>query len=231
MIGQMLEYLKDVVDEIVIVDGGSNDGTIEIIKNFASHSPVPVRLHHREMNKDFSQQRNFAIEQCSGEWILSIDADEKYTNSLKRMLSELINSEKYIAYSLPTFHLIDNDEHFSNLDSDPHVRLFKNIPEIRYNRPIHEVLKYKDDFLTPHPAHMNDNVKNVVSYINDVRLLHYGPLKNQRSLEKKQEIWNKNGHINSSCENGIPLSEDYFVTIKQRMKDIPRHDINYLLFE
>src|SRR5687767_3978641 len=66
-----LESLAGLVDEIVVVDTGSRDDTIDKALRF------PIKLHTLAWHQDFSAARNFAIAQASGEWILYIDADER----------------------------------------------------------------------------------------------------------------------------------------------------------
>jgi len=63
-----LRSLAGNIDEIVIVDAGSGDDTIEIA------SRLPIKLGHFAWCDDFSAARHFALERVSGDWILSIDA-------------------------------------------------------------------------------------------------------------------------------------------------------------
>ena len=65
-----LKSVKPLVDEIVIVDTGSTDGTIEIAKGFNA------KIHHFEWCDDFSAARNESIKHCTGDWLLVLDADE-----------------------------------------------------------------------------------------------------------------------------------------------------------
>lgn len=68
---QCLESIKDVVDEIVIVDTGSTDNTVEIAKRYTD------KVYFHEWQNNFSEARNFALQFATCEWILQIDADEK----------------------------------------------------------------------------------------------------------------------------------------------------------
>lgn len=61
------------VDEIIIVDTGSKDKTIDIVKSFKSKL---IKIYHFEWNDNFSSARNFALSQVSYEWVVTIDADE-----------------------------------------------------------------------------------------------------------------------------------------------------------
>lgn len=67
---ECLNSVKDIVDEIVIVDTGSEDNTINIAKELG------VYLYKIKWQDDFSIARNFASKKCSGDWILVLDADE-----------------------------------------------------------------------------------------------------------------------------------------------------------
>lgn len=67
---RMLNHTLKFVDELIAVDSGSADGTLKILEDHKA------KIFHRKLNDDFASQRNFAIEQCSNDWILSLDADE-----------------------------------------------------------------------------------------------------------------------------------------------------------
>ena len=64
-------------DEIVVVDGGSQDRTVELAQRFTGN--VTVHSFH-----DFASQRNLALDRSHGDWIFSIDADERVTPALAR---------------------------------------------------------------------------------------------------------------------------------------------------
>ena len=70
-------------DEIVVVDSGSTDRTVEIAKSFGA------KVFHREW-PGFAAQKNFAISQCSGDWILSLDADEELSPDLRTQIRVLL---------------------------------------------------------------------------------------------------------------------------------------------
>ena len=66
-----LTSIKDVVDEIVVVDTGSEDRTVEIAKSFGA------KVFHHPWEGDFSKHRNQSISYAKGKWIFIIDADEE----------------------------------------------------------------------------------------------------------------------------------------------------------
>lgn len=91
-----LESVKDIADEIVVVDSHSTDRTVEISKAYGCR----VILHAFE---GFSRQKRFAISQAACEWILSLDADEFITPELSREIAALKQMEviPFDGYWLP----------------------------------------------------------------------------------------------------------------------------------
>ena len=66
-----LESIKDIADEIIIVDTGSNDNTLSLIKSFPK-----VSVFHQDWQDDFSYARNFSFSKASGDLFMWIDADD-----------------------------------------------------------------------------------------------------------------------------------------------------------
>ena len=148
---QCLDSVKDIVNEIVIVDTGSEDNTKEIAVHFGA------RIFDFIWVDDFSAARNYALEQATGDWILVLDADETISKSDCDKLLSLINENKADAYSLEQRTYGDNLKHAEYInrgtDSYPEsrlyagwiasrlVRLFRNSPEYRFHYRIHEVIE------------------------------------------------------------------------------------------
>ena len=70
--------------ELVVVDGGSLDGTPEICREYRA------RVFSREMAAGFGEQKNFAVAQATRPWILSLDADEVVTDPLRREIEDVV---------------------------------------------------------------------------------------------------------------------------------------------
>jgi glycosyltransferase involved in cell wall biosynthesis len=81
-----LESVRQLADEIVIVDGESKDKTCEIAKKYTDKIIV---TQNRPM---FHINKNIAIDNCTGNWILQLDADERVPEDLKKEIVEVINS-------------------------------------------------------------------------------------------------------------------------------------------
>ena len=88
IIEKTLSSIYHIADEIVIVDSFSTDKTVEICKNFSK-----VKLIQHTFD-GFGKQKNFAIDQCSGEWILFLDADEIPDEIAKSSIVKIISQEK-----------------------------------------------------------------------------------------------------------------------------------------
>jgi len=84
-LSRCLDSVKDWIDEIVIVDGGSTDRTVEIAKRYGARVIITNNPPIFHINKQK------AIDACSGDWILQLDADEVVSKSLKH---EIIKSLK-----------------------------------------------------------------------------------------------------------------------------------------
>jgi glycosyltransferase involved in cell wall biosynthesis len=91
-----IQSVKDLADEILIVDSFSADRTIEICNS----SGCKVFLHSFE---GYGQQKQFGVDQASNNWILSLDADEVVTNELKQEIKTLLQQEAipYKGYNVP----------------------------------------------------------------------------------------------------------------------------------
>ncbi|MCB2194097.1 MAG: glycosyltransferase family 2 protein [Deltaproteobacteria bacterium] len=92
-----LRAVEEVADEIVAVDSGSSDRTVEILEQ------AGARVYHREWT-GYADQRNFLAERCAGDWILMLDADEVINRECRRILLAFkANPEPGVdAYMMPS---------------------------------------------------------------------------------------------------------------------------------
>lgn len=104
----LLENIIDVFDEVVLVDGGSTDTTAKLVMDFIKEKNVNNVRFLVKPQKDSirysqrwnqSEQRNFAIQQCTGDWLFMIDADERLDSSCKQELRTLAASGRSKAYA------------------------------------------------------------------------------------------------------------------------------------
>lgn len=104
-----LKSISSITSEIIIVDSGSKDKTLEIAKKYKA------RVFVRKFD-NYANQKNFALRQARGEWILSLDADEEITPELKNEIKLAIDHKQSLAlrarplainaYSIPRKNII-----------------------------------------------------------------------------------------------------------------------------
>ncbi|OGD89308.1 hypothetical protein A2Z54_00395 [Candidatus Curtissbacteria bacterium RIFCSPHIGHO2_02_39_8] len=87
-IGRCLESVKDLVDEIVVVDGTSNDRTVEIARRFGARVKITTNKPNFHINKQM------AIDMAEGSWILQMDADEVVSPRLASEIKSKIQNPK-----------------------------------------------------------------------------------------------------------------------------------------
>jgi len=88
-LAQCLDSIKDAVDEIIIVDTGSTDRTVEIARTYTD------KVYFHPWNNSFSEARNVSLDYATCDWILQIDADEKLEQEDVPLLHQVIQSDKY----------------------------------------------------------------------------------------------------------------------------------------
>jgi glycosyltransferase involved in cell wall biosynthesis len=114
-----LKSLKSWVDEIVVVDSGSTDSTLEIAKKYQA------KIFTRDFDT-YESQKNFAASKAISDWIFSIDADEIVPSTLADEITNAIKSEEYAGYSLPRRNFILGQEiKHSWWSPDRHIWVWK----------------------------------------------------------------------------------------------------------
>ncbi|HTL18683.1 MAG TPA: glycosyltransferase, partial [Patescibacteria group bacterium] len=126
-IAQCLKSVKQIAHQIVVVDTGSTDRTIEIAKDFGAE------LYQFEWCDDFSAARNVALEHARGDWVLVLDADEELPVDQHARLHADLKNRNAIALRLPLINLGQEAEGCSCVP-----RLFRNAPGVYYHGRIHE---------------------------------------------------------------------------------------------
>ncbi len=153
-----LDSARPYVDEIIVVDTGSVDGTPEIATKYGA------KVSYFEWCDDFAAARNYAISQASGDWILMPDADEELIIESADFLDQLTIQSDVLAYSVAL-----TEVNGSNLTPAYLIRLFRNLPELRYVGRFHEQTIYQ-----------NQNINgNKTGILEGIKLLHYGYAKEQ----------------------------------------------------
>jgi GT2 family glycosyltransferase/Tfp pilus assembly protein PilF len=183
-----LKSLKPVVDEIVITDTGSTDNSREIAELFGA------RLFEFPWNGDFSAARNVSLEQATGAWILVMDADEVLSELDYGRFRRLVSNSppEGVAYDIVTRNYMFNinlekwrpndgmypgDEAGAGWTPSNKVRLFPNLPDIRFENPVHEMVD------------LSIAARDIPILPTDIPVHHYGYLDKSRQKRKGEEYY------------------------------------------
>ena len=142
-----LKSIKEIVDGVVIIDGGSTDNTLNIITEELGIDrviPKNVKILSDNTRDDYAYLRNLALKELKGyDWILVLDADEVFANSdgspmTREQLEGIINKceeKKAKAIDFFTRHFIYNYKFIDGRNNGQHFslsRLYKNGPNVKY---------------------------------------------------------------------------------------------------
>ena len=145
-----LESVRGLVSEINIVDTGSDDDTVRTAKRLGA------RVRTEQWTGDFSRARNRSLEMARTEWILVLDGDEILSADAASRLKAAISNPDIVAYVLPTrnytndptvANFVPNDGSyepalpFEGWVESRKVRLFRNLPGVRFEGEIHELVE------------------------------------------------------------------------------------------
>ena len=139
-------------DEIVILDDYSDDEKTKQILDFyvSTHDIV---FEQRNLLGDYSGQKNYLKSMCSGDYSFNLDADEMISRWLMKNIHGILDENEIDLVYLPRINTVDgltqqhaqhwgwsiNEEGWVNFP-DWQGRIFKNRPNIKWERPVHEML-------------------------------------------------------------------------------------------
>jgi tetratricopeptide (TPR) repeat protein len=132
-LGECLDSVQGIVDEMVIVDTGSTDRTVEIAE---AHG---AKVYRHEWTDSFAEARNHALEHATEDWVLVLDADERLDADSGEEILRAANKPTADAYDLVFRNYLSDGP---NPDVFVHrtCRLFRNRPEYRYRGRVHELI-------------------------------------------------------------------------------------------
>ena len=208
-----IDSLKRSVDEIVVVDTGSTDGTIEIAKSYGA------KIIKTLWEDDFSKPRNVALEEATGDWIIFLDADEffAFPEKVRSAIENLAQDTEAII--IPRIN-IDKDNDNREINRNLDLRIFRNVDYLRYRGMIHENIEnIKDgDF-----SHVLSNGDLTIYHTGYSATLHRDKyLRNLRILEL--EIKNYGYRVQqdmsyANCYAGLGDYENALIYAKKAAKN------------
>lgn len=204
-----LESLKPLLDcglsEIIIVDTGSSDRTVEIAKQYTDN------IYHHKWNDNFSDMRNKSISYAKCEWILIIDADEELSNPDEMIRLFQQNITKYYTIAIDMRSFLNKQREGSKKTSVDSVlnRGFRNTKDFRFDGAIHEQPLYRTPILK-----------------SEIRFYHYGYV--FEDLELKKYKFKRNVNI---LEKELKKNPDNIYYQYQIAVSYYNEDINQALIE
>ncbi|EIJ78037.1 glycosyl transferase family 2 [Bacillus methanolicus PB1] len=153
-----LQSVKDIADEIIIVDTGSTDETVKVAKNFGA------QVIMAPWQGDFSQARNAGLNRARGTWILFLDADEELDADDKEQLRICSEHLEFEGFFLQVHNHSGETLHSPTATVNPILRMFRNRPEYRFRGYIHEQIV----------SSILDRQPNAAFHITAVKIHHYG---------------------------------------------------------
>lgn len=152
-----LSSIKAIADEIIVIDTGSTDNSVEIASEFGA------QVFYSEWANDFSSVRNYCLDKACGEWILVIDVDEELDVNCLQLVKKRIQAPDTEAYILTISPPLNSKHEFLDTSSWQ-LRLFRNNPNYRYRGFIHE--QVLDSILEHNPLAM---IKTAA----DIKIIHH----------------------------------------------------------
>lgn len=152
-----LASVQNVVDEIIVLDTGSSDRTVEIAKEFTA------KVYNFKWCNDFSAARNESLKYATGDWILVLDADEILVTEIIPQIKQAIQTDNCILINLLRQEIGASQSPYSLVS-----RLFRNHPEVYFSRPYHAMV---DDSIVK--LLQKQSNWQIIS-LPDVAILHYG---------------------------------------------------------
>ncbi len=137
-LGRCLEalqpLLQQVDSELIIIDTGSTDRTVEIAREFTD------KVYFFEWCNDFAAARNAGLKRARGAWFMGLDADEIFTDSVQEIIA-FFKTGEYKKYNTASIIIRNSNQSTHQVYSDARLlRLTKVHPDTQYINPIHEVL-------------------------------------------------------------------------------------------
>ncbi len=166
-IPRCLSSAKDIVDEIIVVDTGSRDNTLRAARSEGA------RVFTLPWSGNFSEARNYSLNQAKGDWILYLDADEELVPGSEEIIKTLIKDATVEGYYFIIENLLEKGEKINHLN----LRLFRHRPEYQFRGLIHEQIL---------PSILNRDPK-VRLLKTPVTILHRGYTQKERDSKNKLE--------------------------------------------
>ncbi len=209
-----LNSIKEFCDEIIVVDTGSTDNTVEIAAAFAT------KVLHKEWKQDFAASRNFALDAVTAEWVLYIDADEELVmDDVDALRQQVAEAQTVMAFGLRMHTQVNWTPYLD-------YRMWRNRDDIRFIGEIHETTM---DGIMRVGRETNRTLEPI-----DISIMHHGyegdlTAKHRRNLPllqaelklhpEKINLWNHLGRVHFALGR-LDLAEQTWRTGISRIEQV-----------
>lgn len=166
-ISRCLESIKDIADEIIVVDTGSTDKTVEIAKSFGA------KTYFFKWDKNFSHARNASIEKATMDWIIFLDADEELPKEEGLKLKQIINTTPLEGFHCRLVNIVSSQ----NIGDALVLRVFRNNPIYRFRGKMHEQIVFS----------IQEEKGPQSIGTTDIKIVHYGYDPELADMDSKQK--------------------------------------------
>ncbi|HEY3929998.1 MAG TPA: glycosyltransferase family 2 protein [Candidatus Koribacter sp.] len=166
-IARTLASVVDLADEVILLDSGSTDHTLDVAKTFGPK----VKIFQEDW-KGFARQKNSAISKATGDWILSLDADEEVSPLLSREIVEALRPKDESPQPIAQAFSIPRKNFFlgrwikrGGFYPDRKIRLVKKEFAVFEDRAVHEDMKIDGPIVNLRGALLHHAYPTLTSYI------------------------------------------------------------------
>ncbi len=203
VLGRCLDSVADLVDEIVLVDTGSTDGTKAVAAQYEA------KIYDMVWQDDFSAARNYAIEQCVGDYWMWLDADDVVEPDSRLKLRAILENPGADVVYLP-YHL-GCDEAGRPAMQFYRERIFCREKGYRFSGAVHEAvspfgtIRYGDAAITHRKEAPGDPDRNL--HIYQKKLLRGEPFSPREQYYYARELWEHGAY-----RAALPILEQFLQT-------------------
>lgn len=188
-ISKWINNVKQFADEIIIVDTGSKDNTINLIRENG------IKPYSFTWNDDFSAAKNYAIDKATGDYIVFTDSDEFFENpaEVRHVIEKVVMNDNTLEAIMVPLYNINEDFHNAEISHFNAIRIFRNKENLRYYGKIHECICH---------IGMNGDISDLKIYVagDELRVNHTGY---STSIVKEKLIRNLNLLNDDIDKNGL----------------------------
>lgn len=167
---------RPIVSEVIVVDSNSTDKTTTVCRTLGA------MVYNRNFD-GFTQQKNFALSKVTGDWALSLDADETLSPELAQEIKQAVQNEEYDGYLLCRVNdFWGKRMHHSGVKNEKLLRLVRTKKAVFEGGLVHEKLTVRGKVGQLKNVFVHDSFVDIETYIN--KLNHYTTLSAQNMYKK-----------------------------------------------